>query len=144
MARWNSVRLKANFGQTLTDSDNIEGFTPTNGKTVRLPGVGAVYCYVDTTPDYSQGKARVDMAGGVSYSGLESCTYTQPRMHRNSLTWLRSNYQGQVTVYLTKDGTSYARYNAYLEFSQNPRINANAGDWFDNVEWKFFLIGAAL
>jgi hypothetical protein len=144
MAQWNSVRLKANFGQTLTDSDNIEGFTPTNGKTVQLPGVGAVYCYVDTTPDYEQGDPRGALSQGISYSGSKRVVYIQPRMHRNSLAWLRSNYQGQVTVYLTLDGTSYARYNAILEFTRNPRINANAGDWFDNVEWKFFLIGAAL
>ena len=66
MARHNDVRLKASYDQTLTDSDNIEDFTPTSGEQFRVPGVGQVYFAVGSDPDYSPGQPRIDPNAGFS------------------------------------------------------------------------------
>jgi hypothetical protein len=139
MARHNDVRLAATYDQTLSDSDNIEDFTPTSGETFNIPGVGEVYCGVSTMPSYTAGQAIYDASGGVSYIGYPQSRYTQPMMHVDTLSWLRTNYEGQVTAYIRTDGTTYARYNCQLRLQETNL--QNRPDW-KQVTWIFTIIEA--
>lgn len=136
MARYNDVRLKANFDQTLSDSDNIEGFTPTGGNPQRfkLGRAGMVYFGV-TQREYAEGERRFDINGGESFAGVETVVYIQPGCHPDAYAWLVSNYRGQVTVYLPKDGTTSARYNALLRFQKDLKDDG----WY-SVRWLFTLL----
>ena len=135
----NTVLLAASFDQTLTDSDNIESFTPSGGtpKTVNIPGIGSVYCYVNTAPQYSEGQERFTPTSGSVFVGFKQVTYSQSVMHRDTLTWLKANYRGQVSVNVTLDGTTYSDWNAYLRFNHDVD---DGREWFRNVQWVFTLV----
>ena len=140
MARYNDVRVKAGFDQTLTDSDNVEGFTPTGGNPQRfkLARAGMVYFGL-TERVYREGEERLHPDGSVSFVGLETVTYEQPGCHPDAYAWLISNYRGDVTCYVPRDGTTYARYNARLRFEKSPS-QIMAG-WYE-VRWIFSLVEA--
>lgn len=136
MARFNNVRMKAGFDQTLSDSDNIEGFTPTGGspQKFKLGQAGMVYFGL-TQREYSEGQSRFDPTGAQSFAGFQVVTYTQPACHPDAYAWLVDTYQGAVTVYLPTDGTTSARFNAYLRFEKSLREDG----WY-SVRWRFTLI----
>lgn len=138
MTRVNNVRLKAGFDQTLSDSDNIEGFTPTGGDPQKFKFAQAGMVYFGLTQrEYSQGQARFDPTGAQSFAGFQTVTYTQPGCHPDAYAWLVSNYQGQCTVYLPTDGTTSARYNAMLRLEKSNREDG----WYE-VRYVFTLIEA--
>lgn len=139
MTRFNEVRLKASYDQTLTDSDNIEDFTPSSGEQDRLPGIGLVYFYVATNPEYSRGEAVNDANAGVQYLGMAQVRYTQQACHIDSFSWLETNYEGQVTAYIRTRGTGYARYNCQLRFEWQDRVDRP--DW-GIVTWIFTIVEA--
>lgn len=139
MTRFNQVRVKANFDQDpLSDSDNIEGFTPTGGSPQKFKLGQAGMVYFGVTPrEYSQGQARFDPTGAQAFAGFQTVTYTQPGCHPDAYAWLVSTYQGQVTCSLPTDGTTYAEYNAFLRFEKSNREDG----WYE-VRWIFTLIEA--
>src|SRR5688572_4959145 len=100
MTRYNDIRLKANFDQALSDSDNLEGFTPTGGSPQRfkLGRAGMVYFGISQR-EYSEGQSRFDINGAEDFSGHKVVTYTQAGCHPDAYAWLVSTYRGQVTVY---------------------------------------------
>lgn len=137
MTRFNSVQVASGFDQTLTDSDNIEDFTPSTGspKPEYLAGVGAVYCWVDGHPkEYSRGQKRNGFPS-LSFAGWKRVVYNQPRMHVDTLTWLEANYEGLVTVNLRTSGTTYSQWNAHLSFEIVEKIAYNRC----SVDWIFLL-----
>jgi hypothetical protein len=138
MARFNNVRMKANFDQSLSDSDNIEGFTPNVGspQKFKLGQAGMLYFGV-TQREHSDGQSRFDPNGAQSFAGFQVVTYTQPACHPDAYAWLVSNYQGQVTVYLPTEGTTAARYNAFLRFEKSRREDG----WYE-VRYIYTLIEA--
>lgn len=138
MTRFNNIRMKATFDQTLSDSDNIEGFTPTGGspQKFKLGQAGMVYFGL-TQREYSEGQPRFDPTGTQSFAGFETVTYTQPACHPDAYAWMVSTYQGQVTVYLPKDGTTYATYNAMLRLEKSNREDG----WYQ-VRYVFTLLEA--
>ena len=140
MTRLNTVEIRATYDQTLGDAYNIEGFTATGGspQTLHIPGVGDVYTYVDGEPLYSEGQERIDPNAGTSYVGYEQGRYNTPQMHIDSLQWLIDTYRGQVTAYLRKRGTSYARFNCQLRFESQESQRKN----YPQVTWVFTLIEA--
>ena len=140
MPRLNTVQLKATFDQSLSDSDNIEGFTATGGdpQTLNIPGIGDVFIYVDGEPLYSEGQERIDPNAGVSYVGFEQVRYNTPQMHIDSLEWLIDNYRGQVTANIRKRGTPYARFNCQLRFENQESQRKN----YPQVTWIFTIIEA--
>ena len=141
MARHNEVRVAATYDQTLSDSDNIEGFTPSGGSpaTFNIPGVGSVYFAVGMIPQYSRGEFRLDPNGGSSFAGLEQVRYLQKMCHADSLVWLIANYEGQVTAQVRTIGTTYAEYNCELRFEYV--AIENRPNWFE-VTWIFALVEA--
>jgi len=140
MPRWNAVQVATGFSQSLSDSDNIEDITPNVGspEVVHLAGIGDVYCYVDGFSDYSEGQGRPDFSTAESFVGFEKVTYNQPRMHRDTLAYLKANYRGQVSANLTLDGTTYSDWNAYLSFETGGRVEGM--HWFTDVKWIFRLV----
>lgn len=138
MTRFNNVRVKATFDQSLSDADNIESFTPTGGspQKFKLAQAGMVYFGV-AQRDYSPGQSRFDPTGAQSFAGFQTVAYTQPTCHPDAYAWLVSNYQGQVTAYLPTDGTTSAVYNAMLRFER-----ASRDDGWYAVTWVFTLIEA--
>lgn len=136
MTRYNDVRIRAGWDETLSDADNIESFTPTGGSPQRfkLGAAGMVYFGV-TQREYSQGQSRFDPTGAQSFAGFQTVTYTQPGCHPDAYAWLVDNYQGQVTVYLPTDGTTSATYNAILRLEKSPRDDG----WY-SVRWVFTLL----
>lgn len=138
MTRFNNVRMKTGFDQTLSDSDNIEGFTPTGGNPQKLKfGQAGMVYFGLTQREYSPGQSRFDPTGAQSFAGFPTVTYTQPGCHPDAYAWLVATYQGQVTVYLPTDGTTYARYNAILRLEKTPREDG----WY-SVRYVFTLIEA--
>lgn len=135
----NSVWLKSGFDQSLSSSDNIESLTPNIGspKTIPVPGVGSVYCYVLNTPQYSEGDERSHPNVGSNFAGFQQVVYVQEIMHRDTLAWLKSNYRGQVSVNLTRDSSVYADWNAWLRFQHDVD---EGREWFRNVRWEFTLL----
>jgi len=140
MTRFNSIQVAANFDQSLSDSDNIEGFTPNIGspKTIHIHGIGDLYCYLDAFPEYSEGQSRLDFSTAQSFAGFQMVAYNQARMHRDTLAWLKTNYRGAVSVNLTLDGTTYSDWNAYLRFETSDKVEGM--HWFIDVKWIFQLI----
>lgn len=140
MTRLNTVEVKATFDQTLGDSFNIEGFTPLTGspETLHIPGIGDIYIWVDGEPVYSEGQQRIDPNAGVSFVGYEQVRYTTSQMHIDSFDWLIDNYRGQVTAFIRRRGTTYARFNCELRFEQQASQRKN----FPQVTWIFTLIEA--
>ena len=138
MIRLNAVELKATFDQTLTDSDNIEGFTATGGdpQTLHIPGVGDVFIYVDGEPQFSEGQERIDPSGSVSFVGYPQTRYITPQMHIDTLEWLIGNYRGQVTANIRKRGTSYTRNNCDLRFESQESQRKN----YPQVTWIYTII----
>lgn len=136
MARYNEVRMKAGWGKTLSDSDNIEGFTPNVGSPQRfkLGRAGMVYFGV-TQRDYSEGQARFDPSGAQSFAGFQTVTYIQPGCHPDAYAWLVDTYRGKVTAYLPTDGTTSATFNAYLRFTKSLREDG----WLE-VRYHFTLV----
>lgn len=116
MTRLNAVQIQSGYDQSLSDSDNIEGFTPSGGspQTIKVSKAGNVYIFVDGDPDYSRGQPRINANAGFSYVGYKQVRYRVPRIHVDSLAWLIDNYQGQVTARLRTDRTTYANYNCEL------------------------------
>lgn len=141
MARLNAVRVVATYDQSLSDSNNIEGFTPSGGSPLadNVPGIGSLYFYVGTNPEYSRGQPRHDANGGLSFAGYPQVRYTQEMCHADSLTWLIANYEGQVTASLRTIGTTYASYNCELTFEYT--LRENRPDWY-RVIWVFTLVEA--
>lgn len=139
MARHNEVQVASGYDQTLSDADNIEDFTPSSGSQFRIPGVGLVYCAVISDPDYTPGQPRIDPNGGFSYVGYPQSRYTQPMCHVDTLSWLRTNYEGAVTCNIRTQGTTYAEYNCQLRFEYQKL--ANRPDWY-SVTWIFTIIEA--
>lgn len=135
----NTVLLAATFDQTLTSSNNIESITPTGGspKTVHIPGIGDVYCYVLNAPLYSEGQERFDLNAGSGFAGFKQVTYTQQVMHRDTLAYMKTTYRGQVSVNVTLDGSTYSDWNAYLRFQHDVD---DGREWFRNVRYIFTLI----
>lgn len=139
MARLNSVRVKASYDQTLTDNDNIESFTPNTGNPKQIwvnRGVGAVYVFVEGEPEYNEGEPVIDPYAGQDHMGFKTVKLVSPQMHVDTYAWLVANYRGQVTAYLRTDGTTYARYNCQLSFSQQSSGRAN----YPQVTWEFTII----
>lgn len=121
MPRLNSVQMQSGWDQSLSDSDNIEAFTPSGGspQTIHVSKAGDVYIFVDGDPeDYSRGQERISGNAGFSYVGKQQVQYKIPRIHVDSLAWLIDNYQGQVTVQMRTDRTTYASYNCWLTIPQ--------------------------
>ena len=139
MVRVNDVRVAATYDQSLSDSDNIEDFTPTSGSTFRYPGVGDLYFCLSTNPEYSRGELRIDPSAGSTFAGLQQVRYRQPLCHADSLAWLISNYEGQVTAYLRTISTTYATYNCELRFEFT--LLDTRQDWYE-VTWIFTLVEA--
>jgi hypothetical protein len=138
MSFLNQVRVASGFDQSLTDSDNIESINPSgNPLTIHIPSIGDVYCVVNSTPLYSEGQARLSPDAGQSFAGNQQVTYTQPRMHKDTLSYLRANLRGQVTCNVSLDSTTYSEWNARLTFQSDPLQNG----WF-TVRWIFTLIEA--
>lgn len=137
--RFNTVRVKANWDQTLTDSDNIEGFTPNTGSPLQVDSpVGNVYIFVDGLPEFNRGAPIYDASAGTTYIGMQTVTYTTPQMHMDTYAWLETNYEGQVTAYLRTNSTTYARYNCQLRFQYSPSDRRT----FFTVKWIFTIIEA--
>lgn len=138
MARYNDVRVKAGFDQTLTDSDNIEGFTPSGGNPQRfkLGRAGMVYFGV-TRREYREGQSRFSPTSAESFAGFQQVVYVQPGCHPDAYAWLYDTYRGQVTCYVPLDGTTYSRWNAYLRFERSLRDDG----WYE-VRYIFTLIEA--
>lgn len=140
MTRLNNVQVAAGFDQTLSDSDNIEGFTPTGGSPQQWKAgrAGMVY-FAIFERDYSEGQPRIDFAAGESFDGFQKVTYRQPGCHPDAYAWLVSNYRGLVTAHLPLAGTTYADYNCKLTFQRRPS-QAIEG-WYE-VSWVFTIIEA--
>lgn len=138
MTRFNNVRIAAGFDQALSDSDNIEGLTPTGGspQKFKLGQAGMVYFGV-IQREFNPGQPRFDPTGAISYAGYQTISYIQPRCHPDAYAWLRATYQGHVTANLPSDGTTSAEYNAYLRFEHS----FNDDGWY-TVRWIFTLIEA--
>jgi hypothetical protein len=137
MARHNAVRVAVGFDQDpLSDSDNIEGITPSSGETFNVPGVGSVYAGVRRNPTHSYGQRRIAADGSASYAGNAQSRYTQSLCHVDTLADLISTYEGPVTANIRALGTTYAEYNCWLRFEYQEI--ANHPDWFD-VEWVFTI-----
>lgn len=138
MVRYNDVRLKAGFDQTLSDSDNIESFTPNTGspQQFKLGRAGMVYFGV-TQREYSEGQQRLSPTTAESFAGFQTVTYVQPGCHPDAYNWLKTNYRGQVTAYLPADGTAYSTWNAYLRFEKSLKEDG----WYE-VRWRFTLVEA--
>lgn len=138
MARYNHIRIKVGFDQTLTDSDNIESFTPTGGSPQKFKAShgGMVYLAAGERV-YSEGEPRYHPDGSVSFAGFETVTYTQPGMHPDSYAWLIATYRSDVTCYVATDGTTYARYNARLRFEKSP---SQAVEGWYSVRYVFTLL----
>jgi hypothetical protein len=108
MAFYNQIRIKAGFGETLSDSDNIEAFTPTGGSPQKFKaGNGGMVYLAASERVFSEGEPRYHPDGSVSFAGFQTVTYTQPGMHPDSYAWLIANYRGDVTCYVAKDGTTW-------------------------------------
>lgn len=139
MTRVNGVQVAATYDQTLTDADNIEDFTPSSGSTFRYPGIGDLYFVLDGIPQYTRGQLRIDPSGGSSFAGLAQVRYRQQACHADSLSWLITNYEGQVTATLRTISTTYADYNCELRFEFSALDNIP--DWYE-VTWIFTLVEA--
>lgn len=141
MTRFNNVRVKATFDQALTDSDNIEAFTPNTGspQKVKAAQAGMVYFYVGER-EYSEGNARLDINGGESFDGFQTVTYKQAACHPDSYAWLIANYRGQVTASFPLDGTTYDDFNCLLRFTKRPSQVVDG--WYE-VLWQFTILETA-
>jgi hypothetical protein len=140
MVFYNEVRVAAGLDQTLSDSDNIEAFTPNTGNPQRFKaGRGGMVYFAVSQRVYSEGQARFDLNGAQSFSGKRTVNYTQPGCHPDAYEWLVANYRGLVTCNVPQDGTTYDEWNAWLHFEKSPS-NDRPG-WY-SVRWVFTLIEA--
>lgn len=139
MPRFNDVQVASGYDQTLSDSDNIEDYTPASGEQFRLPGIGLVYCAVGSDPDYSPGQLRIAADGTSSYVGFPQSRYMQDMCHVDTLSDLRTNLEGAVTANIRTQGTTYAEYNCQLRFEWQKRQDRY--EWY-TVTWIFTIIEA--
>lgn len=143
MTRLNTLQMASGWDQSLSDSDNIEGFTPTGGSPTRIHVsiAGDVYIFVNGDPeDYSRGQEVFDAAGGFGHRGKKRVDFKLPRIQVDSLAWLYDNYVGQVTARLRTDRTTYATYNCRMVIPQSTiRI---VGRNHRDAVMQFFIIEA--
>lgn len=73
---------------------------------------------VYTVGDYSRGEKKVKASGRPAFSGFNSKQWTSGLLWLPQWNLLANSYQGDVTVRTWTSGTSYANYNAILDFDE--------------------------
>lgn len=118
---------------------NIEGIAVSGATAI----FGATHYYVRGYARYLQGQPVFDINVGQTFEGYESVIWVSAVMTPAAWSYLKSTYEGQVTIKTTLGvpGT-YSNKNAWLRLPR-PRDMDSRNQYFLNVEWNFIVIEAA-
>ena len=118
---------------------NIEAIAVTGATTI----FGTTHYYVQGFAQWLQGEEMFDVNNAMTFEGYESVIWKSTVMTPTAWNYLRTTYEGQVTVRTTLGvpGT-YSNKNAWLRLPRPRQMNRKGSHYID-VEWNFILIEAA-
>lgn len=115
---FSNYRIAATYNVALGSLVNIEAIRPTNDRYFYAP---------QAIPYGSPGLKRIKLNGVSARAGYPSVDWLFAMLTRAQYEYLRNTYcaggySGQVTIYTTVSGNTYARYNAVIDVPETSTI----------------------
>lgn len=124
--------------------DNVAGLTLITS--LSASSIPFMECNELVDVAYTRGQAKVSTTGRVRYAGYPSKTWVSSLLWLPQWDYLRSTYEGEVTIRTRLNGNTYANYNAILtldEWGQGGTVaEAKYGNAMNNFRWLFTRVRA--